>query len=747
MKPHLPRINRGARKTPERDAGRFEIDPKRTGLAVLTIVILSVLLSMPMLPSKVSLRLGETSSEDIVANRTARYLDTAETELRRARARDSVGRIYEAVPGAADQAINSLKAAFHVIEGVRRDHPGASVSRKVALVRERLGSLLGARVSDGAFAALLEADDQTLRRIEDESLRIVSAAMGREIRDDPADFRAARAEVVAEAQRLVKSPIYATAVGEIARESLRPNRVYDQEATLSQQQRAEERVTPVYRLIMRGDTVIAKGEPVLEEHIAKFEALGLRNPRIDYRSAISLALLVVAAVVLMLCYMARYHAHIYRNTRALLLLALIVVLSTLALRISGNMLGIKLTQMQVGYLGMLWVGATGMLVAVLVNAQVSVVIVSLLSIVLSLMLNNELRYAASTLMTSLVGIYAVANIRDRWDLLRALGLLAGAGVLLVWIMGGISGDTPAQMLTGSAWAMGAAGAATWLMMIGTALLERPFGRTTHMSLLELSDTNKKLLRRLVMEAPGTYTHSMAVGYLAETAAEAIGADGLVARVAAYYHDIGKIRRPHFFVENQHVENVHDRMNPTLSALVITSHIKDGVEIAKDYRLPQAVVDVINQHHGTSLVQYFFHQVADEQEPSTALEQQFRYPGPKPQSKEAAIVMLADAVEAASRSLTKPTPAKIELIVNRIVGDKDRDGQLTESELTFREIAAIRDCFVRALIGTMHARIDYPDALAIEGRKSQANGDSGAKLAGRSGEAAQDKEPGHAAVAS
>ncbi len=298
------------------------------------------------------------------------------------------------------------------------------------------------------------------------------------------------------------------------------------------------------------------------------------------------------------------------------------------------MLGIKLSPEQVGYLGVLWVVTTGMFITAMVSHQVAVLICALLSLVLSMLLNNELRYAVSSFITSLVGIYSVASIRDRNDIVRTFGLLAATGVLLIWVMGGINNDSLSEMLIGSVWAMGTAMGAVFLFWFGTVVFERPFGVTTHMTLLELADTNRPLLRRLVMEAPGTFTHSMAVGYLAETAAENVGADPLVAKVAAYYHDVGKIRRPQFFIENQSVENVHDRMNPTLSTLVITSHIKDGLEIAKEHRLPRTILDLIAQHHGTSLVQYFYNQFADELDPSTAVEQQFRYPGPKPQTKEA-----------------------------------------------------------------------------------------------------------------
>lgn len=735
---------RGAKKNPEKNTPRSRVDFRRTGLAFATIAILSILLSMPMLPSRIGLKAGDICPEDIIAPRTAQYLDEAETELRRTKAVAGVPKVYEPIPTAADKAAGALKAVFAAVEETRKKPASQPVAARIEQIRKRLGTSTGSRISNSTFVSLLGLDANSVRRIAEDASRLVTTAMSRVIHDDPADFRATQREVGMEAQHVATDPRMAALVGEIAQDALRPNQSYDIRSTITQQEAAREAVQPVYRTISQGEVVVAKGEPLLQGHIQKLEALGLRNPRIDYRTVAALTALVVMVVLLVVGYLAMYYPDVYRSTKLLLLLSLLAVIGTLALRISGSMLGISLTPVQVGYLGVLWVVTVGMLVAVLVNAQVSVVIAALLSIVLSLMLNGELRYAVSSFMMALVGIYGVADIRDRTDLARSVGSLAVAGIALVWVLGAINNDTAYAMRTGTFWAgvvvpIGAAA----IFLIGTVPLERLFGLTTHLSLLELADTNKPLLRRLVMEAPGTYTHSMAVGHLAETAAQAIGADSLMARVASYYHDIGKIRRPHFFVENQNVENAHDRINPTLSALVITSHIKDGAEIAKEFKLPKVVVDVISQHHGTSLVQYFYDQAMGEQDPCVALESQFRYSGPKPKSKEAALIMLADSVEAASRAMSKPTRAAIELIVNKVIADKLRDGQLDESDLTFKEVSRIADAFIRALTGTLHARIDYSEVMDT---KKAANGDSDSKPAVDSGDQAEaDTEPGAASA--
>ena len=226
-------------------------------------------------------------------------------------------------------------------------------------------------------------------------------------------------------------------------------------------------------------------------------------------------------------------------------------------------------------------------------------------------------------------------------------------------------------------------------------------------MLELANPAHPLLRRLQLEAPGTYHHSIMVGNLAEAAAEAVGADALLVRVGTYYHDIGKLRRPAFFVENQMgIDNPHEKMAPSLSALTVGAHVRDGLDLARESRLPEAIAAFIPQHHGTALMAYFFHQALER---GDALDEgAFRYEGPKPQTRETAIVMLADAVEAAVRSLTRPTPDRVDEVVRRLIREKLEDGQLDESPLTFRDLDKIAAAFVRIQTGILHPRLEYPD---------------------------------------
>ena len=231
---------------------------------------------------------------------------------------------------------------------------------------------------------------------------------------------------------------------------------------------------------------------------------------------------------------------------------------------------------------------------------------------------------------------------------------------------------------------------------------------TPLKLLELADPNHPLLKRLLMEAPGTYHHSLMVGNLAEVAARQIGGNALLARVGAYFHDVGKLKRPNFFKENQMSENPHDRITPNLSTLVITSHTKDGEQLALKYKLPRAIRDIIVQHHGTTLVAYFYHKAKQGEKGIEVKESNFRYEGPRPQSKEAAVVLLADSVEAAVRSLPDKTKGKIEGLIRKIIKDKLDDGQLDNCDLTLNDMNEIANAFMTVLSGFFHERTEYPE---------------------------------------
>ena len=312
------------------------------------------------------------------------------------------------------------------------------------------------------------------------------------------------------------------------------------------------------------------------------------------------------------------------------------------------------------------------------------------------------------LVSGLVSGLLVFGARRRTTITAAGAAVGAAQVLVSFFLQGMSFADPLRyaifFLNGIASAM-----------IVTGLLpifEYLFGTITNIKLLELADFTQPALNQLMLQAPGTYHHSFIVGNLSEAACSAIGANSLLARVGAYYHDIGKLQKPDYFAENQQLTNVHETLAPHMSKLVIMNHVKEGVELAKKYRLNPALVDFVRQHHGTSLVYFFYRKALEKVEVEEQVsEEGFRYPGPKPDTRETAVVLLADSVEAATRSLKEPTPSKIEEIVHKIINNKFIDGQLDECDLTLKDLEKIAGVFAHILGGSRHTRVDYPERSA------------------------------------
>ena len=341
--------------------------------------------------------------------------------------------------------------------------------------------------------------------------------------------------------------------------------------------------------------------------------------------------------------------------------------------------------------------------------------------------DHALHFAIVSAATGLTGCWAVRQLRKRSQLMRA-GVYAGLGGFLTLLLLRLAEGMPADAWQTLAQECGAnvlTGIFT-AMLVGGMLpvLEAIFRVTTTISWIELADLNHPLLRRMTLEAPGTYHHSLMVANLSEAAAEAVGANATVCRVCSYFHDIGKLVKPEYCIENiTEDDNPHDDLTPNMSALVVIAHVKDGVDLACRHKLNREIIDVIQQHHGTSLVYYFYRRALDQQEEirkavaeGRAAESDvpevkastYRYPGPKPSFRESAIISLADAVESASRTLTKPTPQKIEALVEEIFRGRLRDGQLDECDLTLRELRLVRDSFTKTLRTSLHRRIPYPD---------------------------------------
>lgn len=374
------------------------------------------------------------------------------------------------------------------------------------------------------------------------------------------------------------------------------------------------------------------------------------------------------------------------------------------------------------------------LLAVLFNPRVAFGGALCLSLLVTMMVSRDFSFFLYALVGAIAGVFAIPATQDRASLFQAGCWVAVANVYTVvtfFLIRGVAATLPYDLVASLANGLLVALFATTLL----PLLEYLFETATDLKLLELSNMNQPLLKQLMVNAPGTYHHSLMVGTLAEAGAEAVGANTLLCRVGAYYHDVGKLKKPAYFIENQmDAMNPHDKLSPSLSSLIVTSHVKDGIEMALEHRIPPALVDLIPQHHGTRLVTFFYEKAKESQDPELAevKEEDYRYPGPKPQTKEAAILMFADAVEAAARTLAEPTPARIQGLVQRLVNTIFVEGQLSECDLTLKDLHQITRAFVRVLTAVHHHRVDYPGFRFQEGKKKngerdkKGNGDSGPK---------------------
>jgi hypothetical protein len=319
-----------------------------------------------------------------------------------------------------------------------------------------------------------------------------------------------------------------------------------------------------------------------------------------------------------------------------------------------------------------------------------------------------------------VGVLAASflldDIRTRSKLIEVGGASALAMIFVTAAVGFVQME-PLRFIADNCLYAGAAGLAAGFVVLGILpFIEKSFRITTSMTLLELADASQPLLRRLALEAPGTYNHSLQVATLAEAAAEAIKANSLLCRVGSYYHDVGKINKPDYFVENQlGGENRHLNLSPSLSLRIILAHVKDGVEMAREYNLPTSLLPIIQQHHGTTLVEYFYRQAVTQNDPESGpqlSDTEFRYPGPKPRSREAAIVMVCDAVESACRSMAEPTASRLEALVHKLCMDRLHDGQLDECDLSMRDLETIERTLSKTLLGIYHGRVAYPSTSDV-----------------------------------
>ncbi len=486
-----------------------------------------------------------------------------------------------------------------------------------------------------------------------------------------------------------------------------PSLEYMRAETLQERNRRAQNVTAIQGGVEEGDVIVRKGERVTAEIKRQLTSLErVKNERmaseIVWKQSLGEALFALLGFSFFFFYLYLLRPDVWWEDRDLvlitLLLGFIVALFGVAVRASwANLYVVP-------------VALASVLLTIVFNSRIGLFGTLILAFTGGQMMGLDLEYTLATFFAGAFGIFSVRDIKNRGQFFVSAGLVF-IGYLLVLTASWLYLGTPAG-LYGRELIFAAIGASvTITASLFLWALERTFDITTDLTLLELSDTNNKLLRDLSLRAPGSFNHSLQVANLAEAAADRIGAHSLLTRVGALYHDIGKMLKPEYFVENQRTGvNPHDRLKPRMSALIIASHVKEGLEMGKEYNLPERVLKFIPTHHGTARIEYFYQKAVgrSEEEDSPVLESEFRYPGPKPDSKETGILMLADSIEAASRSLDDPSHKQLKSLIDLIFRERIDDGQLDETNLTFQDLRLIKDTFLKMLMGIYHVRVKYPD---------------------------------------
>ncbi len=530
----------------------------------------------------------------------------------------------------------------------------------------------------------------------------------------------------------------------IFREGLKPNLIYSEEGTTRAINRAIGLLEPELVLFEEGDTLIEPGAMITPsdiERIAKYRSVEVEkrgNSLVFNKLFIERLTLTAILIIVAFVYIKEGLSEVHKRNRAIAITAVSILLNLLIIRIIMEIGESAFADTRPSLSMLPYVAPYALapiLVAVLVGGAPAVLSALIVSVIFGIIQNNSVEFILIAFLSGVIGGYISNNIRKRSKLVRA-GLIAGVTAGLAGAAIGLLSGFSLTLIGQQTIVALMVGLLTGVLAVGLLpIFEQIFKITTEITLLELTDFNHPLLRRMQIEAPGTYHHSLMVANLSENAAAAIGASPLLCRVCCLFHDIGKLVKPEYFTENQRDRsNPHDEKNPSMSALVIKAHVKEGVEMARKEKLPRVIIDVIRQHHGTTLIQYFYHQAQEkEKQSNTPLSQAekvtnkkdseesakkvdestYRYDGPKPEFKESAIIFFADSVEAASRSLKKVSQPNVEELIDQIFKNRIEDGQLDKCPLTFHELNLIRKSFIYTVLNMQHARIEYPKSKSEE----------------------------------
>jgi putative nucleotidyltransferase with HDIG domain len=700
------------------------------------------------------------ATKDIKADRDFLVLDRALTEKKRLEAADAVHFVYDhdqSVPARIGMAVaNAFLGTSLRNPGPAGGKDGSSSSRK------DFEAVLGVPVGENEFGTLsrrgfsLEMMTDLARvayipyrmgPVSREYLPAGRAITVREIRTgtEKAWEKPERILSLDQAKNRVReytegafpelSPDLREVYIALGGRLIRPNLTFAGAETEKRKSLAMEDVKPVFFRVQAGEMIVREGEKITAGQMDKLQALhagreGLLTARISKASGTFLAILLsILLLYLFVRTRLRPSSAINVDLLTLALVALFMVLLAKVGIFVGRALvsAFPLIPLEGTHYAIPFMTGT-MIVVVLLKRDAGFVFSLFLAFLVSFLFESRFSMFLYVLAGGIVATFRLSECRERSAFYRT-GFVVGIVNMAVILCLSLLSNTILSLSTAMELAFGLLSGLISGILAGSLipLFEFLFGYTTDIKLLELANLNRPVFRQMIFSTPGTYHHSIVVGSMVEAAAEAIRANPLLAKVSAYYHDIGKMKKPLYYVENQQKwEDRHHKLSPKMSSLVIISHVKEGCELAADFRLGRQIIDIIRQHHGTRLVTYFFDKAKKDRDPSirSIPESDFRYPGPKPRSREAALVLLGDVVEASSRALTNPTPSRIRNLVEDRIMEVLHEGQLDESELTFQELHIVQESFVRILIGIFHHRIDYPvqPPLRLQNGKKERNGD-------------------------
>ncbi|RNF41018.1 HD family phosphohydrolase [Planococcus salinus] len=692
-------------------------------LALLTGLILYAFLYSSVKSDTYNPQLFQLSEETIRSAKTVE--DPVKTEQERERAAAEVSPSYhfnDEIAGNQAAVIESLFGYVQEAKEMADQEDGADMSMMVTELQENLRlmetSENGLRLTDEMLRALLSIPDGAIENVQEELTEIVESRLGNPIREEQlSNARNGVEQEVRESDKIPSSVLQAAV--SIVRFGLIPNETVNEELTKAQAEQARASIEPTR--ILKGQVLVQEGQVIDKEIYRQLELAGMTEEQTTLKPLAGLGLFVLLAMLLLLLVTQRYESKERNKRLALMVIALVLVISLALMQlisaVSDNF------DTVIAFL--FPTAMAGMIMRLLTNERLAVLVTFLIAASAGMMLEGgyaatlQMDIALYILFGGLTGIYLIEQDDRRLQLLQTSLAVAIVNVLFIgfYILVGQSQYDWSEIafyLTAAV----VSGLLSGALTIGLLpFFETAFGLLSTMRLIELSNPNHPLLKKILTETPGTYHHSVMVANLADAACEAVGANGLLARVGCYYHDIGKTELPQYFIENQfNGANPHDSLPPEESRDIILAHGRRGAEMLREYKMPKEIVDIAAQHHGTSLLKYFYHK-AKERNPAVA-EQSYRYEGPKPQTKEIAIICIADSLEAAVRSMKEPTTEKIKNLVAAIIEDKLKDGQFDECDLTMKELKKIKAIMCETLNGIFHSRIEYPKEQ-IDGRKQHA----------------------------